>query len=126
MKFLDPRAQSALAALMARNRGLTPADEIAVTPIKPLNSISETKLLLGLGNTSVYSLINDGLLDARKLGKQTRITGQSIVELIKSLPRGTAESPRPEGVDPQIRRAKLDDLARRRDAEQHDSDDDAA
>lgn len=65
--------------------------------IRPLNSINYTRLLLNLGTTSIYKLIKSGTLDARKLGNQTRITGESIKAFIDALPKGVAESPQPEG-----------------------------
>jgi hypothetical protein len=108
VKLLDLRAQAALATLMAKNKGLTPAKtEMAVLPILPLNTIKYTELLLGLSAPSVYELIKDGLLDARKMGKKermTRITGESIKALIDSLPKGVVEGPLPEG--PKYRRAR--------------------
>jgi hypothetical protein len=67
-------------------------------PIRPLNSIRYTGALLGdLGPTKIYELIKFGRLDARKLGSQTRITGESIKALIDALPKGVAASPQPEG-----------------------------
>jgi hypothetical protein len=66
-------------------------------PIRPLNSIPYTGMLLGdLGKTKVYELIKLGLLDARKFGPLTRITGESIKALIDSLPKGVGASPQSE------------------------------
>jgi hypothetical protein len=91
MKFPDPRTQTALLALL-RSPELT----FSVLPIRPLNPIGYTGLLLGLGHTRIYELIGSGVLDARKLGKQTRITGESIKALIDSLPKGVGDSQRAE------------------------------
>jgi hypothetical protein len=66
-------------------------------PIRPLNSIPYTGMLLGdIRKTKVYELIKLGLLDARKLGPLTRITGESIKALIDSLPKGVGDSPQSE------------------------------
>lgn len=45
-------------------------------------SINDAARALGLGRTSIYSLINDGKLEARKLGRRTLVTTQSIRALI--------------------------------------------
>ena len=75
-----------------------PAEAFPLLPIKPLNSVRYTGLLLGdLGPTKIYELIKQKQLDARKLGAQTKITGESIRGLIASLPKGVATSPKPEG-----------------------------
>jgi hypothetical protein len=75
-------------------------------PIRPLNSINYTRMLLGdVGPTTIYKLIDQERLEARKLGSQTRITGESIQALIDSLPRGVTDSPQPEG-----RRKTIDSL----------------
>jgi hypothetical protein len=67
-------------------------------PIRPLNSVRYTGLLLGdLGPTKIYALVKCGQLKARKLGNQTRITGDSIKAFIESLPKGAARGPNPEG-----------------------------
>jgi hypothetical protein len=54
--------------------------------IAALNSIADTKRHIGLGHTKVYELIGQGILDARKAGKKTLITGESIRAYIASLP----------------------------------------
>ncbi len=43
--------------------------------------------MIGLGRTSVYSLISQGILDARKAGGKTVITADSIERYVASLPR---------------------------------------
>ncbi len=45
-------------------------------------SINDAARALGLGRTSIYSLINDGKLEARKLGRRTLVTTESIRALI--------------------------------------------
>ena len=54
--------------------------------IAALNSITDTKRQIGLGHTKVYELIGQGVLDARKAGKKTLITGESIRAYIAGLP----------------------------------------
>jgi excisionase family DNA binding protein len=45
-------------------------------------SINDAARALGLGRTSIYSLINEGKLEARKLGRRTLVTTVSIRLLI--------------------------------------------
>jgi excisionase family DNA binding protein len=52
---------------------------------KYLYRTSEAKAALGCGNTKLYQLINDGTLDARRFGKRTYITAQSIEAFVASL-----------------------------------------
>ena len=47
-------------------------------------SINETASTLSLGRTSVYSLINEGKLDAFKLGRRTLVKAESIRRLIEA------------------------------------------
>lgn len=47
-------------------------------------SVNDAARALGLGRTSIYALINDGRLEARKLGRRTLVTTQSIRALIDS------------------------------------------
>lgn len=42
---------------------------------------------LGLGTTRVYELISAGVLDARKSGSRTLITGESLRAYLASLPK---------------------------------------
>jgi hypothetical protein len=53
---------------------------------KLLYRTSEAKAALGCGTTKLYELINNGTLEARRLGKRTYITGESLQRLIDSLP----------------------------------------
>jgi len=41
-------------------------------------SINDAAKALGLGRTTIYALINDGKLEARKLGRRTLVTTGSI------------------------------------------------
>jgi hypothetical protein len=56
---------------------------------KLLYSIEDTKAEIHQGKTKVYELIGAGILDARKAGKSTRVTGESIERYVESLPRAT-------------------------------------
>ena len=47
-------------------------------------SINDTAKTLSLGRTSIYALINEGKLDAFKLGRRTLIKGESIRRLIEA------------------------------------------
>jgi hypothetical protein len=93
MTFPDMCAQTSLLALVRSHDQTFP-----LLPIRPLNSINYTRMLLGdLGPTKIYELIKLGRLDAVKLDNQTRITGESIKALIAALPKGVTHSPKPEG-----------------------------
>lgn len=48
---------------------------------------SEAKVAIGCGTTFLYELIASGRLDARKLGRHTRISARSIAEYQASLPK---------------------------------------
>lgn len=52
----------------------------------PLNSINDIKRLTGLGHTKIYELIGGKMLDARKVGAKTLITGASLEAFIAGLP----------------------------------------
>jgi hypothetical protein len=52
---------------------------------KFLYRTSEAKAAIGCGTTTLYSLINRGILDARRLGKRTYITAESIEAFVASL-----------------------------------------
>lgn len=47
-------------------------------------SINETANTLSLGRTSIYSLINEGKLEAFKLGRRTLVKADSIRRLIET------------------------------------------
>jgi excisionase family DNA binding protein len=53
---------------------------------KFLYRTSEAKTALGCGTTTLYALINSGRLEARRFGKRTYITAESIEAFIASLP----------------------------------------
>ena len=48
--------------------------------------IDDARRVLGLGTTKLYELIGTGVLDARKAGNRTLITGESIRQYIANLP----------------------------------------
>jgi excisionase family DNA binding protein len=52
---------------------------------KFLYRTSEAKAALGCGNTKLYRLINNGTLDARRFGKRTYITAESLEAFVASL-----------------------------------------
>jgi hypothetical protein len=49
--------------------------------------VDEAERTLGLGRTKLYHLIAAGLLDARKAGSRTIITGESLRAYLASLPK---------------------------------------
>ena len=53
---------------------------------KFLYRTSEAKAALGCGTTTLYNLINRGVLEARRLGHRTYITADSLEEFVASLP----------------------------------------
>jgi len=52
-----------------------------------LYRVDEAKRMLGLGTTKVYELIAQNVLDARKAGTRTLITGESLRAYAISLPK---------------------------------------
>ena len=52
-----------------------------------LLSVRDTEAVLRLSHASIYALIKSGKLDALKVGNATRVTRQSIEQLINSSPR---------------------------------------
>ena len=52
-----------------------------------LNTTAQTKARLNIKNTKLRALIRDGKLDARKLGRLTMITEESVHAYVDSLPR---------------------------------------
>jgi hypothetical protein len=64
-------------------------------PIGRLLEIDGIKADGGPGRSVVYQMINDGVLEAVKLGSRTRVTERSWEAHKRSLPRlNTSESPR--------------------------------
>lgn len=49
-------------------------------------TVRQTRELTGLGNTTVYGLLAEGLLKAKKAGSRTLVTGESIAAYLNSLP----------------------------------------
>lgn len=47
-------------------------------------SINEAGKMLGLGRTSIYSLINAGKLETIKVGRRTLVKTESICRLVSS------------------------------------------
>ena len=47
-------------------------------------SINDTAKALGIGRSSVYSLLKSGRLDAIKIGRRTLLTTESIKRLAQS------------------------------------------
>jgi len=54
---------------------------------RALYSIKETEALLSISHAQVYRLINDGRLDARKIGAKTVITAASLESFLALLPK---------------------------------------
>ena len=48
-------------------------------------SVNEVKKMYGLGHTSVYKLINEGMLKTVKVGRRTLIPVSALDDLDKSL-----------------------------------------
>jgi hypothetical protein len=46
----------------------------------------EARAAIGVGNQKFYDLINNGTLDARRFGKRTYITAESLERFVASLP----------------------------------------
>jgi excisionase family DNA binding protein len=51
------------------------------------HSVSEACALLDIGRTTLYALINDGSLEARKVGRRTFLTDRSLRAFVESRPR---------------------------------------
>jgi len=54
--------------------------------LKLLYTTAEARLALGVGCTKFYQLLNEGLLEARRLGRKTYITAESLKAFVASLP----------------------------------------
>ena len=64
-----------------------------IAEIAPLNDIETTSFLTGgTGRSTVFDLISAGELDAVKLGRSTKVTGESIIRFVERLPRLTDEN----------------------------------
>jgi excisionase family DNA binding protein len=55
--------------------------------MKLLYRTSEAKAALGVGTTKLYELINNGMLDARRFGRRTYITAESLEAFVEALKR---------------------------------------
>ena len=49
--------------------------------------VEDARRMVGLGATKLYELIGAGVLDARKAGGRTLITGDSLRRYVASLPK---------------------------------------
>jgi excisionase family DNA binding protein len=80
---------------VAWDAGGTPASDMFLAATlctavqKYLFTTREARAALGCGETKLYQLINDGTLDARRLGRRTYITAESIERFVQSLERVT-------------------------------------
>jgi hypothetical protein len=54
---------------------------------KYLYKVSEAKAAIGIGVTKLYTLINDGTLEARRIGRRTYITADSLERFVANLPK---------------------------------------
>jgi excisionase family DNA binding protein len=58
-----------------------------MTELAPIAlSVAEAANAAGLGRTSLYSAISEGLLRTRKFGRRTLIEAEELQRFIKSLP----------------------------------------
>jgi hypothetical protein len=59
--------------------------------------IDDARRVLGLGTTKLYELIGTGILDARKAGSRTLITGESLHRYVANLPKAQIRTGREPG-----------------------------
>jgi excisionase family DNA binding protein len=57
------------------------------TPIRRAYSVPETMCVLGLCRDSVYRLIREGKLPARKIGRRTVVLASDLQQFLEALPR---------------------------------------
>jgi excisionase family DNA binding protein len=57
------------------------------TPIRRAYSVPETMCVLGLCRDSVYKLIREGRLPARKIGRRTVVLASDLQQFLEALPR---------------------------------------
>ena len=55
--------------------------------MKLLHSVTDACALLGIGRTTLYALLNDGSLEARKVGRRTFLTQKSLQAFVESRPK---------------------------------------
>jgi|HubBroStandDraft_6_1064221.scaffolds.fasta_scaffold92834_5 excisionase family DNA binding protein len=83
--------------------------------MKLLYGTREAKAALGCGTSKLYELINNGTLDARRFGKLTYITAESLEAFVASLPRvetpTMAKAEQPLSADRQSPRDRFTSLA---------------
>jgi predicted DNA-binding transcriptional regulator AlpA len=60
-----------------------------------LYSARETERILGVSHPTLYRIIGRKQLDARKIGRSTFITAQSIEEFLNGLPHAEVRGPEP-------------------------------
>ena len=64
-------------------------------PIEPITyTVPEAGRVAGIGVTKLYELIGHGILDARKAGRRTLITADSLRAYLAALPRAEVRQPR--------------------------------
>jgi hypothetical protein len=61
-------------------------------PAPALYTPRETERILSISHAQLYRLIGRGLLDARKIGRATYITAQSIERFLGALPSAQVRS----------------------------------
>lgn len=66
---------------------------------KLLVSAREARASIGVGVTKFYELLSDQKLDARKIGRRTFITSESLRAFVDGLPRPLCNSPNPKSGD---------------------------
>jgi excisionase family DNA binding protein len=80
-----------------------PAPVTKPEPNRPrlLYKTSEARAALDCGQSKFYDLINNGTLDARRFGRRTYITAESLEAFVANLPRAvTPTMAKAEGGDP--------------------------
>ncbi len=60
--------------------------------------LPDASRITGLGNTKLYELIGQGVLDARKAGSRTLITAESLSRYIAGLPKADIRIGQPKQV----------------------------
>ena len=79
-----------------------------------LHSINESRRRLGnIGRDAVYDLLNSGQLEAKKIGRRTFVTDDSIENYIQNLPPFPRPSREPRQISSTISRFPVDWTASR-------------
>jgi len=63
------------------------SDDSVAVPLRKFYSVRETEQIINASHATVYRLISDGRLDARKLNGKTLISAASIDRLAAELPK---------------------------------------